>query len=87
MKYVYLILNPKENIDLANCPESLNYDYVNDGYCDGTHNIAECGYDGGDCCHAEGTQICYYCEGDDCICHYTATTHCKLITGRSYLIK
>ncbi len=72
-------LNPQVTVDLANCPESLNHYFFNDGFCDDTNNIPECGYDGGDCCHPEG--YCYDCEWGGCICHYTEKRQCQLITG------
>ena len=33
-----------------NC-RALNAFEVGDGLCQDEHNIEECGYDGGDCCH------------------------------------
>ena len=40
-------------------------DYIDDGFCDDETNLAECGYDGGDCCGDDvWTEFCIFC-----ICH------------------
>lgn len=41
--------------------------WVNDGFCDDGSNIAECDYDGGDCCLSTINNL--FC--DVCICHET----------------
>ena len=39
--------------------------WYSDGYCDGSNNTAECGYDGGDCCPGDCTDGTYLCS-DSC---------------------
>ena len=40
------------NLAFPKC-RALNAFEVGDGLCQEEHNIAECGYDGGDCCHTK----------------------------------
>jgi hypothetical protein len=50
-------------------PDCAGYtNWINDGYCDGSNNNAECGYDGGDCCPGDCVDSTYACEtyGGDC---------------------
>ncbi len=63
-------------VDLTYCPEY--HHYVRDGYCDGTHNIPKCAFDGGDCCPSEPEEIpyCFFCDGNSCTCHETGLIHC-----------
>ena len=54
---------------IDNCDDDPNNSTVGDGYCDDLMNIAECNYDGGDCC---GNNVTYgNCSA--CICHYNIT--------------
>ena len=53
--------------------------YLGDGYCSDITNIAECHYDGGDCCGDDvRTDYCddsgCYLTCDECICHQINTT-------------
>ena len=37
--------------------------WIGDGSCDDENNVAECGFDGGDCCGPDvNTQYCSECE-------------------------
>lgn len=63
------------------CPFSSAW--INDGYCDDQTNIADCLYDGGDCCLERITDR--FC--DVCICHETGVRHqatTPLPTASSY---
>ena len=41
----------------------VNTQLVGDGYCDDEVNVAECSYDGGDCCGENpNTKFCKACE-------------------------
>ena len=57
---------------------TANQNFIGDGYCDDQTNNEECGYDGGDCCMADGAINLEYCN--DCLClegggsNNTATT-------------
>ena len=45
-----------------NC-ECASPKFYNDGFCDDANNVAECNFDGGDCCHYENwDQYCTECE-------------------------
>ena len=47
-------------------PGDIFDDLIGDGICDDFTNIAECGYDGGDCCGDDvNTDHC-----DECICYW-----------------
>ena len=51
---------------IDNCDDDPNNPTVGDGNCDDLMNVAECNYDGGDCC---GNNVTYgNCSA--CICHY-----------------
>ena len=50
-------------------PDCAGYTYyIADGWCDGSNNNAECGFDGGDCCPGDCVDATYSCEqyGGDC---------------------
>jgi len=44
------------------CPCAGNYGWIGDGYCDGSNNNADCGFDGGDCCPGD----CVDSDSYDC---------------------
>ncbi len=52
------------HLQFIDCPGDLIHDWIADGFCDDDTNIAECDYDGGDCCnmHADFD----YCT--ECFC-------------------
>ncbi len=60
---------------VINCDVACdNYDWIGDGFCDGSNNNQVCLYDGGDCCH---TLIeCSFCNGGNCTCHETGLSYC-----------
>jgi hypothetical protein len=45
------------------CLSGVTHSLVGDGVCNDETNIAECDYDGGDCCHCVFTEHC-----EDCAC-------------------
>ena len=49
----------KDKIKHKHCPKPF---YVHDGNCDDENNIAECDYDGGDCCTDVEQKYCTECE-------------------------
>lgn len=71
------------------CPDTADCDaagglgsWISDGYCDGNNNIAECDYDGGDCCPCTCVDSTDYdCATyggtcDDCIVDGDASVTC-----------
>ena len=48
------------------CNDIPTYNKVGDGNCDDDCNVAECEYDGGDCCDPDAVKRLPYCY--DCIC-------------------
>ena len=51
--------------DGSACAGCYNSSWYSDGYCDGSNNTAECGYDGGDCCPGDCTDGAWSCS-DSC---------------------
>ncbi len=49
--------------------------FAGDGECDGSNNIDECFFDGGDCCLE--TSLCQWCDGEACNCHSTGVDYCE----------
>ena len=45
-------------INPTNCS---NPNYYADGYCDSANNVADCGWDGGDCCESTCFDATYTC--------------------------
>ena len=60
----------KNNVNpLANC--TVNTQWISDGFCDDGSNIAECLFDGGDCCMDYiDAQFC-----EICVCYETGEKH------------
>ena len=53
---------------LATTPSPCNIPWLGDQYCDDANNIAECGYDNGDCCN-ENSNFGYCAQGSGlCLC-------------------
>ena len=51
--------------DYPDCDSSNALSYIGDGYCSTYLNVAECGWDGGDCCACTcNSNSSYYCTSD-----------------------